>query len=412
MARTIFDDYFEFTKNQVSPTNFHFWVCASLIGGVLERRVWVDQYYYKVFPNLYVILVSDSALCAKTTALEIGVNNFLRPLKDKKKKPQVYIVSDKLTPQFLYEAISSEGVKTLVRHSGRQVLTKEGIQTARPVFLTTGELGMMFSRDAVEGGVIDKLTHLYTCPPVSEYNTKTAGNYFVYYPCINLLSAVTPDWLERNIDKNRYGEGMMGRVTFVFSNEPREDNYQSRPVASPETEAAKPRVLKHLERIAQLRGKFSWGEGAGEAYDKWSVSHRLELKNRDAILDFLSSGFWGRQPDLVITLALILSAGRSSRKIITKKDIRDAIREVDKVRAHLVHVFSIAAISGGDPFVARVEEFLLRKGSATRSEVTKAMGRFMKTAISREALTRLVGTGRIKKVRTLGGGDRFEIKTN
>ena len=407
-SQTIFSHYLEFTKNQVSPTNFHFWVCASLVAGVLERRVWVDQYYYKVFPNLYVVLTSDSALCAKTTALEIGVNGFLRPLRDLKGSPQTYIISDELTPQFLYEAISSQGSVSMVRHPGRHILTRDGIQVSRPAYLFTGELGMMFTEQAVRSNIIEKLTHLYTCPPIGEYNTRTAGHLFVYNPCLNLLSAVTPDWLERNIDKNRYGEGLMGRMVFPYSSSPREINFQPRPIRTSETEHHRAPISAHLERIAALKGAFRWDPSAGTEFDQWNYSHRKELKNREKILDVLASGFWGRQADLVISIAMILSVGQDSSLVLSKLHIEESIAHVTLVRSQLVYVFSPAATTGADPFVSRVESFIQRKGRATRSEITKAMGRFMKSAVSGEALTRLVSSGRIKKTKTLGGGDRFE----
>jgi len=69
MARILRKDwlssYLEYTSGQESPRNFHFWTGLSILGGALRRNVVLDRVYYKLFPNLYVILVAASAACKK-----------------------------------------------------------------------------------------------------------------------------------------------------------------------------------------------------------------------------------------------------------------------------------------------------------------------------------------------------------
>ena len=64
--------YLEYTSEQESPQLFHLWVGMNVIASTLERRVWVDRGYYRLYPNLYVCLVGARARVRRTTAGKMG----------------------------------------------------------------------------------------------------------------------------------------------------------------------------------------------------------------------------------------------------------------------------------------------------------------------------------------------------
>ena len=68
----LLDDYLQYTQAQASPKCYHTWVLMSMVASCLERNVWVDNSFYKVYPNLYVMLIGDTAAYMKSTAVEIG----------------------------------------------------------------------------------------------------------------------------------------------------------------------------------------------------------------------------------------------------------------------------------------------------------------------------------------------------
>ena len=70
--------YLEFTKGMESPEIFHFWVAISLIATSLGRDVYLDRGYFKLYPNMFIVLLAESEECAKSTAIKIGVNMILR----------------------------------------------------------------------------------------------------------------------------------------------------------------------------------------------------------------------------------------------------------------------------------------------------------------------------------------------
>jgi len=76
MARRIKDswirEYLRYTENTESPSMFHLWVGISTIASVVDRDIYVNQGFFKIYPNLYIILVAGSQECRKSTAINIG----------------------------------------------------------------------------------------------------------------------------------------------------------------------------------------------------------------------------------------------------------------------------------------------------------------------------------------------------
>src|SRR3990167_8776352 len=87
--------YLSLTEGQESPDIFHLWCAVSTIATTLERNVWLDRGYYTLYPNLYVVLVSGSAVARKSTA--IGVASRLY----REANPEGIMVSQKVTPEAL-----------------------------------------------------------------------------------------------------------------------------------------------------------------------------------------------------------------------------------------------------------------------------------------------------------------------
>ena len=47
--------YLDYTSGHEAPEEFHLWVGMTILGAVLRRKVWFDNVYYRLFPNLYLI---------------------------------------------------------------------------------------------------------------------------------------------------------------------------------------------------------------------------------------------------------------------------------------------------------------------------------------------------------------------
>ena len=65
--------FIEYAGFGEAPRHMYFWVGASTIAGVLRRRVWIDQAYFRWHPNMYVILVAPPGIVSKSTTAGIGM---------------------------------------------------------------------------------------------------------------------------------------------------------------------------------------------------------------------------------------------------------------------------------------------------------------------------------------------------
>ena len=73
-------DLLDMTDEAETPKSFIYWAGLASISAIMKRRVWLDQFYIKVYPNIFVLLLADSGL-RKGFAIKIvrdlvqGVNN-------------------------------------------------------------------------------------------------------------------------------------------------------------------------------------------------------------------------------------------------------------------------------------------------------------------------------------------------
>ena len=64
----------EYASYGEAPRRMYFWTGVSVVAGALRRKVWVDQAYFKWYPNFYIILVAPPGIVSKSTTAGIGMN--------------------------------------------------------------------------------------------------------------------------------------------------------------------------------------------------------------------------------------------------------------------------------------------------------------------------------------------------
>src|SRR3990167_5225044 len=140
--------WMEFTRDTESPDAYHFWVGATLISSMTKRQVYVDMNFFRIYPNLYTILVGPSgarksaaADLGMATAEAVGIKKF----------------SDKITGAALIRDLSEASEKRVDEKKGE-------VELCSPIMIYASELGVFMGPDAYGSGVIADLTDLYGCP--------------------------------------------------------------------------------------------------------------------------------------------------------------------------------------------------------------------------------------------------------
>lgn len=110
------ESYLVYTEKQESPEKLHFWIGLSALSAALKRQVWMNRGYYKLYPNTYVLLVAESAMLRKSTAMDIGI----KLVRDA--VPDIHYISGSMTPEGLMKHMNrikvgtGENGKPIVRY--------------------------------------------------------------------------------------------------------------------------------------------------------------------------------------------------------------------------------------------------------------------------------------------------------
>jgi len=320
--------YLDFTKGMESPEIFHFWVGISLIATALGRNVFLDRGYFKLYPNMFIILLAESEECAKSTAIKTGVNKIMRA-DEMEGCPMIF--AQKATPQAL--------VETLVDETGTpdadMIIDKNA-----EVYIAASELAVFLGKKEKNSELLTMLTDLYDCPDKWAYKTRYKGWEQVVNACLNVIAGTTPKWLKDTIPRDAIAGGFVSRLVFIYVNHT--DRQFAHPVYTDVEEKLRLKLVHDLSLIRRIKGPFKWGQGSKEWYTIWYADNARKLRKSPDL-------YVRRKKDLVLKLAMCVSASKSSDKIITINDLRTGVNAVNKVEEYLpVAIALISSTTMGD----------------------------------------------------------------
>ena len=367
--------YLAYTSGQESPSIFHTWVAASIVGNVAARNVFLDMSYFKIYPNHYTILVAGSGACRKGVALEIGIGLLRDAIGD---DPERLILSEKITPEALCKTLGKSFTKGEGRNEQR---------FSRPTILYSDELGVFMSQAAQNAGMVDLLTRLYGCPKLFEYVTKTSGTDIINNVCLSILGATTPLWIQGNVTPAVFGEGFAGRTMWVFADKP--ERRVPRPIITSRELEIKRLLVKQLMEIAQIKGEFKFTSSGGNLFDDW-------YNTREAGSDLSKlSGFHEREPVHVLKLAMVYALCANSGLELYPEHIQAAIDWVAHTRSLMPNALAGADV---DPEMKNTIKVLLylrkREGWIMRMELSRAVK--LPANILNDSISNLIDNGSIE----------------
>ena len=308
------NSYLEYTANTESPERFHFWAAVSTVAGALARKCYLPRGLFTVFPNHYIVLVSESAWCRKTSATDIAMFQMLD-------KIGVPMLIEKLTPAFLS------------KHLGN--LTAAGKDAAVTIY--SPELSNFLGMSAVANGLVGMITTLYGSQEKWEARTKGCGEDIIRNVCVNILGATTMEWMGQHLPGDTVEGGITGRIIFVVSDEPRQR--VAWPEMTPSLIKLRDILISDLVEITHIIGMFEKTEAAKQLYADWynnAISEPEDARLRP---------YYGRKGDHVLKLAMILSVAESSNLIIDATHIDQSLAAFDDIEPLMRHAFRGVAFS-------------------------------------------------------------------
>lgn len=315
---TAFLDYASYGE---APTRMYFWAGASAIAACLRRRVWIDQFYFRWYPNMYVVFVAPPGIVSKSTTVSVAYN-LARKVQGVKFGPDV------VTWQALVEAFAG---------SMEEFPYQEAYHPMSALSIESSEFGNLLNPS--DKDMVDLLVSLWDGKQGTfEKKTKTSGNDTVVNPWINLIACTTPAWIAGNFPDYLIGGGFTSRCVFVYAEQKKQLNAYPGLTVPSHLRGMEELLVADLQHIADLLcGEYTLTPEAVEWGRKWYANHYahkpIELD------DDRFGGYLARKQTHIHKLAMILAASSSDELVIEQETLQTAAELLTDLEPDMTKVF-------------------------------------------------------------------------
>lgn len=327
--------------NEASPL-FHEWSGINVLSSAVSRRIFFDQNYFKIYANMYVVLVGEPG-DKKTTALSIA-----RSMVQKVKRP---IAPPSATKEAITVLMSAENDK-----SPCHINYVDGVIPRHITHLSffASEIVTMLSAGGNPQGLIEFFTDIYD-REAFEVLTKNKGNDIIDAPYITILACMTPEQTGQLLKERLITGGFSRRCVFIYGRSKAEPI--PRPEMLPEQIEAQTFCMDHLAKVLKHKGEYKMTPCGEIFFDKWyrqkhrqlSMPHPAPFKN------------WLRSKDtMLIKLAMLLDCSEGMSMELSGELLQRGVHMLDATEKDLNKVFAGAGKNPGAELafkiVSRLEE--------------------------------------------------------
>lgn len=355
----------EYIIKQESPLQFHFWVATQMIGATLRRNVWLNRGAYKLYPNMFVFLITESGACRKGAAMRLGLK-FLQNVKE---------------VSILYERTSLEGL--MVRMDKVTKLPNDKFIPDGSILIVADELSDLFGTAAYLGDLVSGLTSMYTGARF-DLTTRNKGVLSVINPAPSILAGCTPEHFGKIFPEITKSSGFLGRVILVTG-------FREHRVSKPEVKHdLEEYLLEDLQAIADLYGEIRLSHEAEQWFDDW-YNELPEEPNHGL------PAFHERKHDHLLKLAMVLSISENDEMIVHLNHLEAALIVLDLIEEGIDPAIQYIGATGESVLGEHVMRILKgHKGEMDHSSLMRRMYKYVKNSDDfRLLMDTLSDTGRV-----------------
>ena len=365
--------YCDWTAGHEGPLRFHFWTAATLLSAAIGRRYYVDKGYYKVYPNLYTLLVAPTGKCRKTSSTRVGMELLARS--------DVRILSTKITPEELIYRLES------TRVAGSKALKNaEG-------FLYASELTVFLGKQTYNEGLIDLLTDFADAPGSWSYASRGGGKVELQNVCLVLLACSTAEWLGEAIPQRAYTGGFLARIIFVVQQQT--SRYYPLPMA--QDEALREKLKLFLSRIRETTGEFTFTADGLAWYERWYRENRDTTDFEDLRLN----GYYERRPDHALRVAMLLAIAEQLPLELTAELLDRAVQILMAIEPDMPAALQqINLSSAGRESLRLLQIITAAKEYIAHADLVRAAMTFMSARLVEESIMNLKAANKITELIT------------
>ena len=309
--------YVDYTSSLRSPVVFRKWAALSVVSGGIGRQAFVRVTGQMLFPNLYVLLVSNPGI-GKSNAIKFA----RRILKRVGEPKPIKVTPSRITKRALYNVIEAS-VATVIRSSAE-------MYQHCSVTAMIDEFGVFVKPNDTEFMV--DLTDVYDCPELMDYETATQGDNKAVNVFFNLIGGTTPKYLKEAWTSSVLDQGFPARIILVYSTEQihpelfgQNDDEDAKIDHEYETALA-----EDLKLIHDIHGRFTWEEKAQKEMVGW-FNDGMPPRPTDPRMEHYNT----RRHVHMLKLCMLMSAAKRDDMEIIKSDLDEARELIIEVESRM-----------------------------------------------------------------------------
>lgn len=380
--------YLEYTAASEAPDAFHFWTGVSTIAGALRRHVWQEQHLFQWIPNFYIIFVAPAGIATKSTTLNLGMG-LLEQIDG------VHFGPESGSWQGLGDALQASA--THFPWPGDKITGPENDNVMSAVTVAASELGTFLRPDDEHG--MSFLTDTWDGRKREfAHRTKHSGSIAIPRPCLNLIGATTPSWLQRNLKENLIGDGLLSRIIFVYADQKRKYvSLPSRHIATQDFIATGKKLVEDLKKISTLIGEYAFEDEVsrvGGWMDVWYHNHHSSRAIHMASERY--GGYIARKQTHLVKLAIVLAASKRDNLLITKEDMVESDIILTSAEHSMIRVFESVGVVDEARHIAEILQFIKAYKWVSGQELRRLCHNIMAEKDFKQAVRQAVEGGAIK----------------
>jgi hypothetical protein len=376
--------YMDYTQIQEAPEEFHFACGLTCLSLASHGARYLEFEHYKVFPNLYTLLLAKTAECRKGGATEIA-----QGIIEEAGLAGIDSMSEKITEAGLWL-------------QGEENVDIYGNST---VFVFADELSVALSKHEAYSGLVPFLTRFYAARRgVYTKRTASKGPVTLTNPYIVTLLGTTPTDFAALIPASASGTGFAPRLWIIYQDTPKGK------IAYPKAPAIlRNNLIADLKTIAASCNPnepkaYRLSPEARIWYKEWY--EKRNPRPEDPELD----GWHGRKHTNLLKVTLLLAMSESDDLILETPHLEMSLEIVNRIEINLVKAYRLLgqipmAVHGG----RIVDQLARRERWLSRSELQHLNGGRMRAQELTEVLYNLEVEGRIGK-EVKGTGTYYGLK--
>lgn len=336
--------------NEASPL-FHEWAGINVLSAAVSRRIFFDQNYFKIYANMYVVLVGEPG-DKKTTALSLA-----RSMVQKVKRP---IAPPSATKEAITVLMSAENDKSPCHLN--YVDTNNIPKHITHLSFFASEIVTMLSAGGNPQGLIEFFTDIYD-REAFEVLTKNKGNDIIDAPYITILACMTPEQTNSLMKDRLITGGFSRRCVFVYGRSKADPI--ALPQLMPEQLDAKEFCMGHLEKVLKVKGQYEMTQCGKDFFVPWyNMKHRqLSMPHPAAFKNWLRS-----KDTMLIKLAMLLDCSENMTMKLDADLLRRGVEMLNATEKDLGKVFAGA---GKNPLAELAFKVISRLEEAPNKRLMK-----------------------------------------